>query len=199
MSSMAADDNIIPLTTTDEQIVEGVLVGSTDAQRELVRRYGRLMASVILNILGPRNDLDDILQEAYLIAFRDIAKLDDPAALKSWLASVAVSRARNTLRGENRKWWLVFRPPKRLPQTSTVPEHDEAVRAVYEAMERMKPDSRTVFALRYVMQMTVSEVADVLDVSHSTAKRRVSSARATFDKLIEGDPRLSEWCNGGRA
>lgn len=192
-------DNVVPLQTDDAAIVRGVLSGDARAQRELIRRYGRLMASVILNILGPRNDLDDILQDALLIVFRDLHKLREAGALKKWLVMIAVSRARNQLRSERHKWWLTFRAPEDLPERATIPEQDDAMRAVYEALEKMKPDRRTVFALRYVSQMTIPEIAQALDVSESTAKRRIKDARARFDRCVEGDERLAQWLEGGDA
>ena len=190
-------DNVVPLQMDDASIVRGVLDGSAPAQRELIRRYGRLMASVILNILGPRGDLDDILQDAFLIVFRDLPKLREVPALKKWLVMVAISRAQNQLRRERHRWWLTFRAPEDIPERAAPAEQDDAIRAVYDALEKMKPEARTVFALRFVSQMTIPELADALGVSESTAKRRVASARARFDRLVDGDERLAQWLKGG--
>lgn len=186
-------DHVILLDTPDDVLVERVLAGRPEAQLELVRRYGRLIASVMANILGARADLSDLLQEAYLIAFRDLHKLREPGALKYWLISIAVSRAQNQLRSERRKWWLSFRAPEDLPARASSPEEDDAVRAVYEALSQMSPDARTIFALRFITEMTIPEVAMALELSESTAKRRLSKARKTFDALVADDPRLRAW------
>jgi len=190
---MTTAAEIVPLHLSDHEIVRGVVAGEPRAQRELVRRYGRLMASVLLNTLGPRSDVDDLLQEAYMVAFRDAHKLREPGALKSWLVSVAASRARNCLRAERRRWWLSFREPENVPEIATSPADDEAVRAVYEALSQMKPGTRVLFSLRYIQGLSVGEIASAIGVSESTARRRVASARARFDRLVAGDSRVDPW------
>src|SRR5690606_39796154 len=95
------------------------------------------------------------------------------------------------------RWWLSFRAPQDLPEPSSTPAHDEALRAVYEAMRQMSPDARTLFALRFISGMTLPEVADAMDLSRSTVKRKLARARATFDALVAGDPRLDAWLDGG--
>jgi len=186
-------DNVVRLHEPDDELVGRILAQDPDAPHELVRRYGRLMTGVLTNILGPREDIHDLLQETFLVVFRDLHKLREPRALRSWMISIAVGRARNTLRSERRRWWLSFRAPEELPEQATRHDDDDAVRAVYEAMERMNTDERMIFALRYLSRLTLSELADALSVSKSTAKRRLREARQSFDRLVEEDARLEVW------
>jgi len=190
-------DNVITLEVSDELLVARILEDDPEAQRALLRRYGRLVARVLLDTLGARDDIDDLMQEVFLIAFRDMAKLREPGALKRWMAMIATSRARNLLRSERRKWWLSFRAPSELPEVSAPEQSTGAMRAVYDAMGKMEAELRLAFALRYVSEMTFPELAGALGVSESTAKRRVRRARAIFDELVEDDPRLAAWVGGG--
>jgi RNA polymerase sigma-70 factor (ECF subfamily) len=197
LAVLAKQNNVVELhplaAVSDAELVEKLQEGQFDAQREVVRRYGTLVSGLTANILGLHDDVADLSQEALLIVFRDIGKIRDPGALRAWIISIAVSRARNALRSRRRRWWLSFWNPSDLPEVTTEPRHDEAVIAVYDALGKMENDERSAFALRYVAGMTVLEVGEAMGFSHSTAKRTLARARASFDRLTHEDPRLTDW------
>lgn len=186
-----------PLESDDATLVLQARSGSENAKGELVRRHTRHVAGVLVNVLGARHDLSDLLQDTFLIVFRDLDKLQDPGAFKPWLTTIAVGRARNALRSKRRRWWLRFMSHDELPDQATNPEHEEAIRAVYELLESFEPDDQLTFALRFIAGMDLLEVARATDVSLATVKRRLDDVRRRFEKAASGDARLARWVSGG--
>lgn len=186
-----------PLDSDDATLVMQSRSGSENAKRELVRRHTRHVAGVLVNVLGARSDLGDLLQETFLVVFRDLDKLRDPGAFKPWLTTIAVGRARNALRSRRRRWWLRFVSHEEVPEQATNPEHEEAIRAVYEVLERFDPDEQLTFALRFIAGMELAEVARATDVSLATVKRRLDDVRRKFEKAAATDMRLARWVSGG--
>lgn len=181
----------------DAELVRLVRQAAPQSERELVRRYGPHVTAVISAILGVNSDLPDVVQDAFLIVFRDLSQLRDPTALRGWLTTVAVGRARNAIRSRRRKWWLRFLPPEDVPEVPFDPETGKATRGVYEALATLPDDERIMLALRFISGCELSEVAEAMDVSLATIKRRLNVARAHFFDAARGDPRLASWLEGG--
>jgi len=102
------------------------------------------------------------------------------------------------LRKQKTKHWLSFRDPAMLPQVATrhgSPEGRLAVRRVYGLLARMKTDERLYFALRYIDERRVDDIALMFDVSRSTAKRRLAKARRHFEKMARADMVLCDWAS----
>jgi RNA polymerase sigma-70 factor (ECF subfamily) len=150
-------------------------------------------------VLGPQPELDDLVQDAFLEALRSIDGLENPAALRAWLGSIAAITARGWLRKRARKRWLVFLPTDEMPESEAAqvsPEVSEALRATYRVLDRLPTDERVTFALRFVSGLDIAEVAASTNVSLSTAKRRVAASTARFRRLAAHEPALTDWLTG---
>ncbi len=181
---------------TDATLVEAAREGNERARRQIVERYGRHVAGVLCNTLGSSDDLDDLVQDTFLTVFRDLGALRGASHLKAWITRIAVRRVLHAIRSRRRKWWLRLVSPEDLPErTWTGPdaEHSQAVRATYEALDRLKEDERVAFTLRFMHGMSLDEVADALGVSLATAKRRLKSAEERFRCHAAHDARLASW------
>jgi RNA polymerase sigma-70 factor (ECF subfamily) len=70
---------------------------------------------------------------------------------------------------------------------------DDAVRATYAVLVMLTPDERIPFALRYIEEMDLGEVAAACRISLATAKRRIARARKRFVTIARTMPELSSW------
>lgn len=175
--------------------------GSPTAGRDLVDAYGGYVRKVLMRMLGPDRDLDDLAQDVFVLALESLHKLENPHALRGWLAQIAVFRARRCLRG--RKQWRILRffaPEEMPPGRASTPDFEasEALRAAYRLLASLHVDERIAFALRFVEGMELAEVAAACRVSLATAKRRLARAEARFVELARHEPALAEWLGASR-
>src|SRR6185436_13934979 len=127
----------LPLPMSDREIVAALRGHSPSGGAALYDRYQRKVRRGLLRVLGHASDLADLEQETFVAAIRDIARLQEPDVLGSWLTSIAVNTARLELRRRSR--WRLFRigndedlPEIEAPVAS--PEIDEALRATYRIL-----------------------------------------------------------------
>jgi RNA polymerase sigma-70 factor (ECF subfamily) len=139
-------------------------------------------------------------QDVFLLALESLSKLENPRALRGWLAQIAVFHARHRIR--DRKQWSILRffAPADLPSAPATGhdyEGSEALRAAYRVLAQLTADERIAFALRFVEGMELLEVAAACRVSLATTKRRLARAEARFVELAQLEPSLAEWTGGG--
>jgi RNA polymerase sigma-70 factor (ECF subfamily) len=95
----------------------------------------------------------------------------------------------------------VFRRSEDLPDVPSElqPPSDatEALTRTYRALAKLPPDERIVFALRFVAELELTEVAAACQVSLATVKRRLEKAQKRFTAVGRKDPVLLEWIEGG--
>ena len=119
----------------------------------------------------------------------------------SWLASICVHQAYREIRRRTRsRWFFLTDDDETLERTAPVatPEVDEAVRATYRVLDKLPAEERIAFALRFINEMELVEVADACQVSLATAKRRLARARKKFTTMARTYPELADWLLGGR-
>jgi RNA polymerase sigma-70 factor (ECF subfamily) len=160
------------------------------------REFEPLVERTIGRILGYDDELGDATQEAFLRAVRSLDSLRDPQALVDWLIQIAVFTATDFLRRRARRRWLLFvgtRPSEEAPAAGSDDVAREAVRATYRVLDRMRPEDRTVFALRFIDGMDIDALASAHDCSRSTVKRRLAHAVARFRVLARREAVLASW------
>ena len=152
-----------------------------------------------MRVIGPDPDLDDLVQDVFVAALESVTKLENPRALRGWIAQIAVFQARRCLR--RRKQWSILKffspdelPPGRAPQVDF--EASEALRAAYTQLASLPVDDRIAFTLRFVEGMELTEIAATCNVSLATTKRRIARAEARFAELAQREPSLLEWMGG---
>lgn len=175
------------------------------AVADLFDRHADHVSRVLTRILGLDPETPDLIQEVFLRAVRGIDRVrGEPEVLPRWLTGIAVFVAREHIRRKRGRWWLRWRsvddddvlPDP--PAATASPDVVLAVGRVRTVIERLPVDERIPFALRYLDDMELEEVAHACDVSLATIKRRLARARARFDKLASRDAILLNWVEKGR-
>ncbi len=146
--------------------------------------------------MGRDPEISDLLHEVFLQALKSIDKVDDGTRLKAWLTTVAVYTARGCIRKRGRFKWLGYRAPEQLPPIEAAnadPEILEALRCLYNILEKLPADLRIPFSLRFVDKMELTEVAEACNVSLATIKRRLSKAEQRFVLHARRESALEPW------
>ena len=200
MSSLqtSADDAL--QTTIADPLVGRLKAGDADAFEELVRSTGGRMLAVARRFFGDEDTARDVVQDAFLSAFRGIQNFDGQARLTTWLHRIVVNAALMRLRARQRRPEQSIEPL--LPAFQEDGHHVEAVVSWAESGERLLerretralvraamadlPESyRAVLLLRDIEDRSTRETADALGISENAAKLRLHRARQALATLIK--------------
>jgi len=174
------------LELTPEQIAELVREtcgGRTEAFARLVETHQRVARGIARQQLPHASDVDDVVQEAFIRAFRRLQTLREPKRFTSWLLHVVINVAREYRRRE--KLTLVpleLAPEPRAPEVDTTQERSE--QQMLAVLGRMAPKYAVPLSLRYLESMSYGEIAERLGISEVGVRSRVHRARRLLAKRI---------------
>lgn len=168
----------LPQQNDDAAIVARVLGGDTAAYAILVGRYRTQFARYAVRMLGTREDAEEAMQDAFVRAYRSLARCDDPERFGSWLFRILANRCRTvgTRRGRREKTFV--RDEGALNDAAH--EHPAERRAWREEIDRalmmLDEDQREAFLLKHVEDLGYDEMAELTGVGVSALKMRVKRA-----------------------
>ena len=175
---------------SDAELIAAVLAGDIDSFTGLIRRYQDTCARFAVRMLGSRADADDVLQSAFMRAFRGLRSCKDPDRFGGWLYQIVVNECR-TYASRQRRRELRFPPATDAIERAVAPgseaEADNDVGGHIErALSMLPTEQREAFLLKHVEELTYEEIAEMTDVSVSALKMRVKRACDALRDLLEG-------------
>jgi RNA polymerase sigma-70 factor (ECF subfamily) len=179
-----------------EAFLSALIRGAPWAAEEAWNRYAPMVHDLLRRGLGPGADLDDLVQEVFLRLFRRAATLRDAMALRSFVFSIGARVMRWQLRRRMVRRWVGLSPTGELPDVAQPPvdaDAREALRHLYALLEKLGPADRTIFVLRQSEELSLPEIASIVEMSLSTVKRRLGRVSARMARLVRADPLLSAY------
>ena len=157
---------------------------------DLFRQFAPFVASFLLRMGVSRSDLDDVMQEVFLVAHRLGGYTPGPAKPTTYLASIAL-RAATTHRRKHKVRSFV-RPNDELVSSAAGDvqnpegafEAQRRVRLLQDALERLDDDKRAVFVMAEIHGETVVSIAAGLGIPVDTAYSRLRAARKMFQTAV---------------
>jgi RNA polymerase sigma-70 factor (ECF subfamily) len=178
----------------DRELVAQATTGDLDAFEALLRRHAPVATRVAVVIAGP-DDADDVLQEAYLRAHRNLGRFRPGSEFRPWLLAIVANQARNHRRSAWRRGTLTLRVADRAADTASDRAPEEAAeeaeqrQIVLDALAALHPKDRLVVACRYLLELSEAETVAVTGWPPGTVKSRL--ARALRRLQVELTPRLA--------
>ena len=181
---------------TDKQLVARVQKGDKRAFDMLVLKYQYKVHAIVSRYIKDFDEVNDVVQEAFIKAYRALAKFRGESAFYTWLYRIAVNTAKNYLVARNR------RPPasdvdagdadyyeggQRLQDIAS-PENllyrDELEAVVDQSIRDLPEDLRTAVTLREFEGLSYEEIAEVMDCPVGTVRSRIFRAREAIDEKV---------------
>lgn len=164
--------------TTDDDAVARARAGDRDAYALLVARYGAL-AHRTAYLLGAGDEAEDVVQEAFVKAYRGLGSFRAGAPFRPWLLRIVVNETHNLHRGGRRRRTLELRLAE--PDIEPVEPERAVVAAdararVLAAVNAMSHRDRQVLTCRYFLDLSEAETAQVLAWPRGSVKSRLSRA-----------------------
>lgn len=184
--SAKTPDESSPLS--DEEVVRRVRKGETSLFEIIMRRYNQRLFRVARAILGNDDEAEDVMQQAYVNAYKQLHQFQGRARFGTWLTQIAVNEALARSRRRGRLEELDAMPElderaiNVLSSKALTPEEEAMRRELREALENsfdsIPEIYRYVFILREVEGLSTAEAAECLGLSEDTVKTRLHRARA---------------------
>jgi len=160
------------------------LVGAAPDFDSLFEGYAGYVARLAARMLGRDDaDVDDVVQEVFFIALRQLDRIHSTEAARPWLLTVTVRTVSRILR--RRKWrrgLLGEDSAAEVPATGITAEERALLVRIYRRLDEIDPKSRIAWILRYAEGERLEDVAEACGCSLATAKRRIAAAQ---DRLVE--------------
>ena len=193
-----------PGSITDAELARALIEGKAWAISETWYRFAPDVVMLAKRMLGSESEADDLAQEVFHRVFAKAKTLREPERLRSFVFSFAIRLLKTELRSKRTRAWLSFHRPETLVDLGADcvdMESRDLLRRFYALLDRLSPQLRLVFVLRYVECMTVEEVAEHTASSPSTVKRALERATSKLSLWIGSDPGLAafveEFADGG--
>lgn len=168
----------------DAALVAESLGGNRDAFRRIVERYQTLISSLAFCATGSVGQSEDLAQETFVTAWKQLAELREPAKLRPWLCRITRFLISKEFRRQGREpvhaaeslesvdEWV---SPEPLPPDHVISEEEKAI--LWRAIERIPEIYREPLVLFYREQQSVQRVAEALELSEDAVKQRLSRGR----------------------
>lgn len=161
----------------ERQWVVRCRVGDENALGFLIARHRNRLVRTATNLLRDRHEAEDVAQESFLKAFREIAKLRDDRAFSGYLYRICVRLCMDRLRLKKAELIEFDRPQ---PHEGGTVENRVLIEKL---LAQLAPELRATLVLREMEQLSYEEVAEVMHVPIGTVRSRLHTARERFRKL----------------
>lgn len=176
---------------TDEQIVSEIKAGNKDIFGEIVERYEAKLLRYGKKFLSTNEDIEDIVQDVFISAYRNIQSVDTSLKFSPWIYRIAHNAFVNALRKKSRNplsfvdfdTFLahpIYEDPGELEK-----EQEEIKTKIQKGLSGLPPKYREVLILHYLEELPYKEIAEVLQVPVGTIGIRLMRARKELKKLYE--------------
>lgn len=183
------------MASTDEELVEKSIAGDLDSFNQLVQRWERPIYALAYRTIGREEEARDVVQEAFLRAFRALPGFKGQAKFSSWLYRITLNLCRDWMRRERRT------PELQAPEGVDVIElaaeqgpvesvedlvsRRDLSRRVARAMRALSEEQRTAIVLKEYQGLTFQEISDLLGIPLSTVKTRLYQGLHVLRRELE--------------
>jgi len=169
-----------------QPVVERCRLGDRKAQYELYKLYAKAMLNVAYRITNNQAEAEDVLQEAFLSAFRHIHAYKGDATFGSWLKRIVVHQALGIVRKRKVRFDEIGERDYADDDTRTDEREMEwEVSRVRKAIGQLPDGYRVVLSLYLLEGYDHQEIADILGITESTSKSQYSRARQKLLQLLK--------------
>ncbi|RQW85080.1 MAG: sigma-70 family RNA polymerase sigma factor [Geobacter sp.] len=190
------------LPDEDAELVASCRAGDLSAFETLVKKHQTRMFTLAFRVLGNQEDAGEVVQDAFVSAYRGLGKFRGDAAFTTWLTTITVNLARNRLQqmvsrrsrevcslddpipgcGECNK---ANDPPSAGPSALELLEREEIRQRVQGCINGLEPGFREALVLRDVEEYSYGEIGTMLSLAEGTVKSRIARAREAIRACLK--------------
>lgn len=190
-------ENASESSREDDVLVKRAMGGDEQAYSELVDKYQRALYFHILKMIKDKEQVNDLVQEAFVKAFDNLNTYSTNYAFSTWLYRIATNHTIDYLRKKKLKTLSIDEPVKTRDGEMRMQLEDESAgtdrniirkqrqNIVQNAIDELPPKYRKVIEMRHMEEKSYQEIADVLDLPLGTVKAHIFRARELLYKSLK--------------
>ena len=186
----------IPLeAASDAELVAYALARDGRAFRAIMTRYNQRLYRLARGIVGRASEAEDVVQEAYVHAFRSLDSFRGDSALSTWLSRIVINEALGRLRKQKRagkatdlqvaEAEIIQFPGNASDDPERTMAQRQILHLVEEATDHLPATFRAVFVARVIEGLSMEETAELLGIKPETVKTRLYRARQMVRKELD--------------
>jgi RNA polymerase sigma-70 factor (ECF subfamily) len=168
-----------PVRNIHDDLILRAAKGDQNAMKELYRLYSKAMFNTALRIVSDRMEAEDVLQESFISAFKNLNNYRAESTFGAWLKKIVVNRSLNAIRSR-----ITFEASDTLAdlQLSEPDRLEEnrfpfTIQQVIQALNQLADGYRTVFSLFFLEGYDHAEISEILGINENTSKSQLSRAK----------------------
>ncbi|MGG0718928.1 RNA polymerase sigma factor SigW [Robertmurraya massiliosenegalensis] len=169
--------------------IRQVLKGDQNAYAEIVEIYKDKVFQLCFRMLGNRHEAEDMAQEAFIRAYVNIASFNIDLKFSTWLYRIATNLCIDRIRKKKPDFYLDAEVSgtdgltmySQVPSDSALPEEEVESIELHETIQReiakLPEKYRSVIVLKYIEELSLNEISEILDMPLGTVKTRIHRGR----------------------
>ena len=175
----------------DFQLIDKAISGDDNAFAELVKRYQQAIAKIVISMLGPGEDAQDVGQQVFIRFFRALEDFRGESTVLTYLTRIAINLPLNELNRRKRFFTLFSKATEIAKENYTMADETnigydfEIKELINNALQSLQPKYRSVIVLRMMEGYTTKETAKILNLPIGTVLSRLSRAQDKLKEILE--------------
>ncbi len=179
------------LLLSDDELITRIKAGDEKACTILFARHERLLRFVLKRYLQDDQAIDEVVQDTFLRAFRNLYQFRGESKLSTWLSRIAISQALTFLRRRRNARWLPidnYRSPQDAGEwySDSDIERSDLQRQIQEIISNLSPKDATAIELFYLKEQSIEEIRQITGWTASNIKSRLSRTRQHLRETLAG-------------
>lgn len=175
----------------EKQLIALARQGDDAAWMALMEEHQQPVFRLAYLNLGDADEAEDVAQETFIRAFRNLDRFDESRPMRPWLLQISANLARNRRRAVGRYWNAIQRwVQSEVYEDDGVEAGSEAKlesEQVVEAIRRLNPADQQVIYMRFFLELSVRETAQALEIAEGTVKSQTSRALGRLREALKSD------------
>lgn len=186
------------LKSVNSELIKKAIEGDESAYKNLLENYRGAIYNLLYKMVRNKEETEDLVQEAFMKAFKALPSFNEEYAFSTWLYKIAVNNCIDHMRKKKLQTYSMNKPvqskdgelDREFPDTSMSPDKsilsDERASIIETAIDELPENYKTAIILRHSEEKSYEEISKILNIPLGTVKARIFRAREMLKKKLKG-------------
>lgn len=186
------------MKSANSELITKAIEGDEAAYKNLLENYRGAIYNLLYKMVRNKEETEDLVQEAFMKAFKALPSFNEEYAFSTWLYKIAVNNCIDHMRKKKLQTYSINKPvqskdgelDREFPDTSMSPDKsilsEERASIIETAIDELPENYKTAIILRHSEEKSYEEISKILNIPLGTVKARIFRAREMLKKKLKG-------------